>query len=336
MVRRRKSTILYNDMNMKKLFVVCVLFAVLAIIGWVYYYEGKLPVQSTNAEKQTFVIPKGSSVNDIINRLYEQDLIRNKVVFLILVKKMGIENKIQAGSFRLSPSMNAAEIAEQLTKGSDDEWVTIIEGIRKEEIAEILAKQFDVPASEFIKQAPEGTLFPDTYLISKDASIDTIISILTNNFNKKYNEALRKKARAKGLTDNQVITLASLIEREANSREAKRQVASILYKRLKNDWPLQVDATVQYVLGYQKSTKTWWKQNLTKQDLAINSLYNTYENKGLPPAPIANPGLDAIEAVLDADEDTPYWFYISNKDGSRMIYARTLEEHNKNIEKHLR
>ncbi|KXK12047.1 MAG: putative aminodeoxychorismate lyase [Microgenomates bacterium OLB23] len=266
---------------MKKLLVVCVLGVILAIFGSVYYYEGNLPVQSTQTEKQSFVIPKGATVNDIINKLADQNLIRNKVVFLFIVKQLGIENSIQAGSFRLSPSMSAKEIALQLTKGSDDEWVTIIEGIRKEEIAEILAKQFDIPASEFIKKAPEGRLFPDTYLINKDASIETIISILTNNFEKKYTQELRQKARAKGMTDNQVITLASLVEREANSRAAKREVASILYKRLKNDWPLQVDATVQYAIGYQEREKTWWKQYLTKQDLAILTRYTTrIKNRG--------------------------------------------------------
>lgn len=321
---------------MKKLTIVGILIAILALTGYVYYYEGNLPVQENKKEKEVFVVPKGSSVNDIINKLADQHLIRNKVVFLFVVKQLGIENSIQAGSFRLSPSMTAKEIATQLTKGSDDEWVTIIEGIRKEEVAEIMARQFDIPATEFTKAAQEGTLFPDTYLISKEASIDTILSVIENNFKKKYNQTLRARAQAKGLTDNQVLTMASLVEREANSRASKREVASILYKRLKNDWPLQVDATVQYVLGYQEREKTWWKKFLTASDLKIKSLYNTYENKGLPPAPIASPGLDAIEAVLDADPSTPYWFYISNADGSKMIYSRTLEEHNANIQKHLR
>jgi UPF0755 protein len=321
---------------MKKISIVLGLLCVFLIVGFAYYYEGNLPAQPTIKEKEIFVIPKGSTVNDIINKLSAQKLIRNKVVFLMIVKQLGIENNIQAGSFRLSPSMNAKEIAAQLTKGSDDEWVTIIEGIRKEEVAEILAQQFDFPETEFIKKAQEGVLFPDTYLISKDATIDTILTVFKNNFNKKYDQTLRAKAKAKGLTDNQVLTLASLVEREANSKETKQQVASILYKRLKNDWPLQVDATVQYVLGYQEKDKTWWKQYLTTDDLKVNSLYNTYKNTGLPPAPIASPGLDAIEAVLNANANTPYWFYISNSNGSKMIYSKTLDEHNANIQKHLR
>jgi UPF0755 protein len=321
---------------MKKLFIVLVLIAILVLVGSVYYVEGSLPVNSANSQKVVFVIPKGSTVNDIINKLSDEHLIRNKIVLLIVIKQMGIENKIQAGSFRLAPSMKAREIAVQLTKGTDDEWVTVIEGLRKEEVAEILARQLDIPSIEFNKRAQEGTLFPDTYLIGKDASIDMVLNIFAKNFNKKYNDALRKKATAKGLTDNQVLTLASLVEREANSKQAKRQVASIIYKRLKNDWPLQIDATVQYAIGYQEKSKTWWKQYLTSADLEINSLYNTYKNTGLPPAPIASPGLDAIEAVIDADASTPFWFYISNKDGSKMIYSKTLDEHNDNIKKHLR
>lgn len=312
------------------------LFLILGTILGVYYYDGTLPVNRLATEKGTFVIPRGSSVNDIINKLAKENLIRNKIVFLIIVKQMGIENKIQAGSFRLSSSMPAREIAAQLTKGTNDEWVTIIEGLRKEEIADILSDQLDIPASEFIKQAQEGRLFPDTYLVGKDASIAAVLQIFRTNFNKKYDENLRAKTRAKGLTDNEVLTLASMVEREANSQESKKQVASILYKRLKNGWPLQVDATVQYVLGYQEREKMWWKQNLTSEDLKTNSLYNTYKNTGLPPGPIANPGLDAIVAVIEADENTPYWFYISSKDGSRMIYSKTLEEHNRSIENHLR
>jgi len=133
-----------------------------------------------------------------------------------------------------------------------------------------------------------------------------------------------------------VLTLASLVEREANTEGSMRQVASILVKRWKNGWPLQVDATVQYILGYQEGEKTWWKASLSNQDLAIDSLYNTYKRPGLPPGPICSPGLTAIQAVIGADENTPYWYYISNKDGSQMYYARTLEEHNTNIQKHLR
>ncbi|OGK16253.1 hypothetical protein A3H80_02705 [Candidatus Roizmanbacteria bacterium RIFCSPLOWO2_02_FULL_37_19] len=321
---------------MKKFAIAVTLLLILAIGFGLFYFEGSLPVNKNSVEAQIFVIEPGESVNQIINNLSSKNLIRNKLVFFMVVKQLGIENSIQAGDFRLSPSMSAKEIAQELTTGTLDKWITIIEGLRKEEIAQILSKDFEIPESEFIAQAQEGMLFPDTYLIPRSASLNDIIQIFSKNFNKKYNEELRNAARAQGLTDNEVLTLASLVEREGNSQESMKNVASILMKRWKNGWPLQVDATIQYALGYQEEGKNWWKKNLTINDLKIKSLYNTYELPGLPPGPICNPGLSAIQAVIEADENTPYWYYISNKDGSRMYYAKTLEEHTSNIRKYLK
>ena len=310
---------------------------VLFFIGFsIFHYEGSLPAQPQSTEKEMFIIAKGDSINKITNNLYDQKIIRNKLVFFFIIKKLGIESKIQAGSFRLSPSMKAQEVAIALTKGSDDVWVTVIEGLRKEEIAQLLSAELGIPESEFIKKAQEGELFPDTYLMPRAATIDQILAIFQANFDKKYSQELRQKAQKRGFTDNQVLTLASLVEREANTPATMQKVASIIVKRYRNDWPLQIDATVQYILGYQERENSWWKEHLTEQDLKRASLYNTYAHPGLPPAPIASPGLDAIQAVINADENTPYWFYISNADGSEMHYARTLEEHNANIQKYLR
>ncbi|OGK39810.1 hypothetical protein A3F34_01095 [Candidatus Roizmanbacteria bacterium RIFCSPHIGHO2_12_FULL_44_10] len=321
---------------MKKFSITTILLIILAIGAGLFYFEGSLPVNTKDTSKQIFIIEKGEGVNGIINNLAGKHLIRNKLVFFVLVKQLGIENNIQAGDFRLSPSMSAKEIAKELTTGTLDIWVTVIEGLRTEEIAQIISRDFNLPESEFITQAQEGTLFPDTYLIPKTASIGDILAIFKANFDKKYNEELRIQAQNNGFSDREVLTLASLVEREANTEGSMRQVASILVKRWKNGWPLQVDATVQYILGYQEGEKTWWKASLSNQDLAIDSLYNTYKRPGLPPGPICSPGLTAIQAVIGADENTPYWYYISNKDGSQMYYARTLEEHNTNIQKHLR
>ena len=320
---------------MKRLGILIILLVVVGGVFSGYYLEGNLPVNKSNKEYATIQVRRGETVTEIINKLARENLIRNKIVFLIIVKQLGIENNIQAGEFRLSQSMSAREIAQNLTKGTNDVWVTIIEGLRKEEVAHILSQELDIPESEFVRQTQEGYLFPDTYLIGKQTTLAEVISYFTNNFNKKYTPELKAKARTKQLTDNQVLTLASLVEREANSQEAKKQVASIIYKRYLKNWPLEIDATIQYALGYQQQTRLWWKKNLTKADLDIDSPYNTYINPGLPPGPIASPGLDAIEAVLDADPNTSYWFYISNKDGSQMYYATTLEEHNANIQKHL-
>ncbi|OGK43682.1 hypothetical protein A2957_02945 [Candidatus Roizmanbacteria bacterium RIFCSPLOWO2_01_FULL_38_11] len=320
---------------MKKIKIFLLLCVFLALLAGIFYYEGSLPANSKSKEQQIFVVEKGSSVNQIINKLSNEGYIRNKIVFLAIIKQLGIENNLQAGDYRISKSMSAKEIAESFTKGTLDTWVTVIEGLRKEEIAQILSKNFDIPEIEFIQKSTEGKLYPDTYLIPKSASIQDVLAIFDRNLNKKYSPELREEARQKGLSDNEVLTLASLVEREANSTESKREVASILYKRLRNDWPLQVDATIQYVLGYQERERSWWKRNLSKSDLEIQSLYNTYARPGLPPGPICSPGIDSIEAVINANENTPYWFYISNKDGSKLIYSKTIEEHNRNISKYL-
>lgn len=320
---------------MKKLIIVVVVLLFTGLGFFLYFTEGTLPVNSKQSASQIFVIRKGESVNEIARNLERSGLIRNKVVFYLIVKKLGIENTLQAGDFRLSPSMNIYEIARSLTKGTLDVWITLIEGLRKEEIAQIFSKEMNLPESEFLKSAREGYLFPDTYLIPREATIDMVIKVLTDNFNKKYTNDIQTAARAKGLTDEQVITFASLVEREARFDNDRKLVAAVLYKRFKNDWPLQVDATVQYALGYQPIEKTWWKEHLTQDDLAIESPYNTYKNTGLPPTPIGNPGLAAIQAVVEADSATPFWYYLSDKEG-RMHYARTIEEHNENIAKYLR
>lgn len=309
---------------------------VMVFFGSIYYLDGLKPVSKTNKTSKIFVIQRGERIESIIKRLYEEKLIRSRVVFYLVVKRLGIEKRIQAGDFRLSSAMAAEEIAKTLTHGTLDIWVTVIEGLRKEEVAQIVSKNLGLPESVFITRAQEGYLFPDTYLMPKNADIEMVIKVFENNFRKKFTDDLKIKAENRlGMSEREIITLASMVEREAKTDEERKVVAGILWKRLKNDWPLQVDATVQYALGYQPKEKTWWKKNLTLEDLKINSSYNTYVNTGLPPTPISNPGLSSILAVVNAKIDTPYWYYLSDKTG-RLHYAKTLEEHNRNIERYLR
>lgn len=319
---------------MKKPLVVLIIVLAAAVAFYLYYKEGTLPVNKADQSTQVFVIRKGESVTEIAKNLEKEELIRNRIVFYLAVKRLGIAKNIQAGDFRLSPSMNVYQIAQSLTKGTLDVWITIIEGLRQEEIAHIFAKELSFPESEFVKRADEGYLFPDTYLVPKQATIDMVISILTKNFNRKYNQELKDKAKEKGLTDEEVVIMASMVEKEAKLDQDRRPVASVMLKRYRNDWPLQVDATIQYALGYQMEERTWWKKNLTSQDLTIDLPYNTYQNTGLPPTSISNPGLASIQAVLEADENTVYWYYLSDNQG-KMHFATTLEEHNANISKYL-
>lgn len=318
---------------MKKLQALIIIIILIGIGLYLYYKEGTLPVNKNDQSTKIFVITRGESLSNIAKNLANEGLIRNKIVFYLVVKKLGIERKIQAGDFRLSPSMDVYQIAKILTHGTLDIWVTLIEGMRKEEIAQIISSNFNIPEIEFIKLAKEGYLFPDTYLIPKDATVGSIINILENNFNKKFNKDLKEKAKLRNLSPEETIIIASLIEREAKFNEDRPLVASVILNRLKIGMKLDIDATIQYALGYQPKEKTWWKRNLTKEDLEIDSPYNTYKNPGLPPTPIANPGLDSIKAVINAPQ-TDYLYYLSDKKG-RIHFAKTLEEHNENVRKYL-
>ncbi len=321
---------------MKKLLLALAFVLGISAAGYIVYQEGVLPVDKNDTNKRTIVIKKGDTPNTIANTLYLEKLIRNRVVFFIVVKQLGIEKKIQAGDFNLTPAMSAFEIATALTKGSIDVWITIPEGLRKEEIAEILAKDLpDFSTADFLSKAEEGNLFPDTYLIPKGANADMVIGILTNTFNEKYTSEMQAKAKRLNLTSKEVLILSSLVEREAQRADDRQPMASVLLRRLDEPMRLQIDASVQYALGYDRDEKTWWKKGLTVEDLKVDSAYNTYVRDGLPLGPICNPGIAAIEAVLNADPKTPYLYYVNDTAG-KLHFARTLEEHEENIRKYVR
>ena len=311
---------------------------VLGIVSAMYivYREGVLPVDVNDTGKRTVIVKKGDTANTIANTLFGEKLIRNRVVFYIVVKQLGIEKQIQAGDFSLSPSMSAFEIANALTKGSMDVWVTIPEGLRKEEISEILAKELpDFSTADFLSKAEEGYLFPDTYLIPKAANADMVLGIFTKTFNDKYSTMMQAKAKRINLTGKEVLILASLVEREARLPEDRQPMASVLLRRLDEPMRLQIDASVQYAIGYSREEKTWWKKGLTVDDLKVDSAYNTYVRDGLPLGPICNPGLAAIEAVLNADPKSPYVYYVNDVQG-KLHFARTIEEHEENVRKYVR
>ncbi|GIW63011.1 MAG: aminodeoxychorismate lyase [Patescibacteria group bacterium] len=322
---------------MKKLIIILLLIVVLSIFGYGVYNYLVSPVDPNAQITKSFVIKKGESLADIAKRLEAEGLIKNRLAFILVVKQLAIENKIQAGSFNLTASASAFDIAKSLTKGTNDVWVTVQEGLRAEEIADIYAKTLNIDRNEFLRLAEgkEGYLFPDTYLVPKLSTANLLINLMTKTFDKKVTQEIRSDIEKQGLSFYEGLILASLVEREARSFDEKVVVASILLKRLKNDWPLQVDATVQYVLGYSDDEKTYWKKNLTKKDLEVDSPYNTYKYKGLPPAPICNPGLDSIKSVALADVNTPYWYYLADKTG-KTHFSKTLQEHNEKINKYLR
>lgn len=328
----------------KKTLLLFFLFVVFLFPALFFYWwhQATQPVDVANKKSQIIVVLQGWGVDDIGRRLKEESLIKDIFAFKIMVAKEGISDSLQAGDFRLSPSMNLFEISQTLTHGTLDVWVTIPEGLRREEVANIIQDNFAKQSAgfntnEFVNKTKslEGYLFPDTYLIPKDAGVDDVIEILQDNFEKKFASIKPENS----LSKHQTVVLASLIEREAKHDEERSIVGGILIKRLKKGWPLQVDASIQYAkasaISHQPSaieSIDWWPK-ATLQDLKIESLYNTYENVGLPPAPICNPSVSSLKAASDPQE-SDYWFYLSDPSGN-MHYAETLEEHEENIKQYL-
>ena len=302
------------------------------VILTVWVNQTLSPVGDPGREK-IFVVKNGESTSVLSQRLQEEGLIRNTFIFRLYLKLTGLDKQIQAGSFKLSPEQSVKEISLALTRGRLDKWITIIEGLRKEEIAATLEKDFDIDRGKFLGVAQEGELFPDTYLIPVGADEEKILSILNRNFQKKFSDYLKTKATNNGLTQKEVLTLASIVEREARSKEERPVIAGILIKRWREGLTIAADATIQYALGYSNEEKSWWRKNLTEEDLKINSPYNTRIKTGLPPGPICNPGLAAIKAVVNPSS-SPYYFYLHDDDG-KVHYAKTLEEHQQNIQKYL-
>lgn len=319
---------------MKQKFLVLIsIILTAAVLFSLWWNQAIKPADPTDKIPVTFTVKKGESARSISERLKNQGFIRSSLAFFIRARFTGLGNDIQAGQFILTPSMDMDTIATTLTHGTIDVRVTIPEGWRNEEIALKLTQGFGIPESEFLKVSSEGYMFPDTYFIPQDASAAAIAKLMLDNFNKKLSAFDENKIKKKGLTLKEIVAIASLVEREASHDEDRPLVASVILNRLKIGMKLDIDATIQYALGYQQKEKSWWKKELTLDDINIQSPYNTYRNAGLPPSPIANPGIEALEAVYNAP-DTDYIYYISDATG-KIHPAKTIEEHNTNISKYL-
>ena len=313
---------------MRKLLISFILLIILAVGAFAYWIVGNQAPNPSGRETKIFVIQKGASIREIGNSLKKEELIKDPVVFFVYIKLYGQDRKIQAGDYRLSPSMPLAKVIEELNRGTLDRWIIIPEGYRAEEIADVLKENIPSYKKSWrdVLNNNEGYLFPDTYLIPKDADIDMVISIMRNNFNRKIQEI--------GLASNdkdlrRIVILASLIEREAVTNEEKPLISGVINNRLIRGMALDIDATIQYLKGRKGA---WWPQITTDDYKSVDSLYNTYLNPGLPPGPIANPGIEAIKAALNPQTHL-YYFYIH---ATGKIYpARTVGEHQSNIKKYL-
>ena len=193
--------------------------------------------------------------------------------------------------------------------------------------------------SEFLAltESDEGYLFPDSYLFPREVTAQKVVDRLRSTFEEKYTLEVAPKA-SKNFTKTEIVIMASILERETKGVAERPTVSGILWKRIANDWPLQVDASVQYAISSQqpiakgKQLKEWWPV-LTLDDLNISSPYNTYRYKGLPPAPISNPGIVSLKSAANPEE-SEYWFYIHSPD-SKIHYAKTAEEHAENVRRYL-
>ncbi len=317
---------------MKKIIITLILGLVLIIIGSLWWINGSLPANPLDKSPKIFIVKKGEGVREIANNLKAQGLIKDPIVFFLTTKEKGLDKLIQAGDFRLYSYMTAGQIAESLTHGTLDIWVTIPEGLRAEEIANILEKQmpsYDPSWNQELNKN-EGYLFPDTYLLPRGASVDQIITIMRKNFQNKYDSIA--STQTTNLSEAKTVIIASIIEREAIFEEDRPMVASVLMNRINLGMALGVDPTVQYAVGYDAATKSWWKKDLTVDDLEINSPYNTRKFAGIPPTAISNPGVSALKAALNPP-DTDYLYFYSDVKG-HLHFAKTLDGHEANIKKY--
>ncbi|MCL5434842.1 MAG: endolytic transglycosylase MltG [Patescibacteria group bacterium] len=315
---------------MKRLIVVIAILLVgIAATGF-WWTNGLLPANAKDKTPIIFVVNKGEGVREIANRLKSEKLIRDPIVFFLFTRMQGLDKQIQAGDFRINASLTTPEVAGALTHGTLDIWVTIPEGQRALEIAKALKEklpEYKVSWDEELVKN-EGYLFPDTYLIPRDADINFIITLLRNTFTNKYSALGTPR---NGLTQNQVVVIASMVEREARYEKDRPLVAGVILNRFNIGMKLDIDATLQYALGYQTDEKRWWKKGLTNNDKLIESPYNTYKVAGLPPTPISNPGLASLDAVINPAK-TDYLFYMTDAKGINH-YAETIAQHNENIRK---
>lgn len=332
----------------KSIFLLSVfLFIVTSFLGYFWWSKNTKAVSSDNSPT-AFIVTKGKSASQVGQLLYSEGLIKSPLAFKIYVQITGKSGSIQAGEFELNKSMTLAEIVDAFGKGPLELWITIPEGLRREEAVEKIIQGLEMESEhaitfrqEFLDltENEEGFLFPDTYLFPRDVEASVVVENMDKLFDSQmiqFHSSLVDEGSANGLDLIEIVTLASIIERETKSDEERPVVAGIYLNRLKIGMALQADATTQYAIGSinckGKFNCDWWPI-LTKNDLEVNSSYNTYKFTGLPPAPIANPGLVSIEAAIYPD-DNNYFYYIHDPDGI-IHYAETLSQHNENVRRYL-
>ncbi|MDP2929985.1 MAG: endolytic transglycosylase MltG [bacterium] len=313
-----------------------VVLAIICIAIFIFLYQFSAPQR--NAEQERIVVNPTTTTTELIPKLKEQGYIRNEKAFEFALRRRGGE--IEPGGYKISKSMSAWKIAKILTSEPYMKWVVIPEGLRKEQIAEILATELgwsEQEKSDWITKFTamkydyiEGVYFPDTYLIPIDETGLEIAERFIDKFNEEFAPYAEKFA-AQNIKWTTALKIASLIQREAGSKDDMPLIAGIIWNRLLKGMKLEIDATLQYARG--NAGDGWWAP-INVADKKIDSPYNTYLYSGLPPHPICNPGINAIDAVLNSTKtECIYYLHDSNK---QIHCAKTYAEHKTNIEKYLK
>ncbi len=304
-----------------------------------FYYQVYLPREPSCENEIVFLIPKGESFFEIGDNLEKEGIISSSFYFKIYALLTGSFNRFQAGNYIFCTDDNIKNVSETMKRGDvAQKKVTIIEGWNIRDIAEYFeslnladkevflrkmkSSDFDYLYS-FLEEKPketglEGYLFPDTYFIPYSADVESIIELMLANFDNKLNTDLKSEIEKQEKSFFDIITIASLIEKEVREYEDKRLVSGIIRKRLEIGMPLQIDATISYITGRRTTV-------ISTDETKIDSPYNTYKYRGLPIAPICNPGIESIKAAL-YPEESDYLYYLSKPDGET-VFSRNHQEH---------
>jgi UPF0755 protein len=307
---------------------------------------------------QPFTITPGETADTIARNLQSSGIIHDRELFINYVRFYGLDGRLVAGDFLISPQLTVPQIAHGLAEGRLRQvQLRFLEGWRLEEMAAYLARttparidaaefeaivtrqrHFDLRPYSFLAALPaeatlEGFLFPDTYILPPDADAAFLVDAMLRNFDVLITPAMRQAYGAQNLSLRDAVIVASIVEREAVVAEEQPLIASVFLNRIVAGMYLQADPTVQYAVGYQSGSGSWWKSPLSLDDLGLDSPYNTYLYGGLPPGPIANPGLAALEAVA-FPADSPFLFFVADCEAEvngRHHFSITYDEHLANV-----
>ena len=319
----------YMSRNKKIAIIAGIILAIITIAIFAFQFQFSAPQKG--AEEERIVVNLTTIEAELIPKLKEQGYIRNEWAFNFVLKRKGWQGKIEPGGYNVSKRMSAWQLADTLVNHPYQKWLVIPEGLRATEIAEKLQDILgwtNTEKAEFLLNSKEGYLFPDTYLLNLDYTGEDVAKRMESQFNEKTAD-LSKEAKEKNIRNDTLIVLASLVQREAANKQEMPLIAGVIWNRWLKDMKFEIDATIQYALG---EPGNWWPI-IKPDDYKFDSSYNTYLHKGRPPSPICNPGLVAIDAVINSEE-SEYLYYLHDSAG-QIHLAKTYKEHQANIEQYL-